>query len=106
MIRMPFGKFKGVLVADLPDDYLMWLRSLGTLREPLRSAVEAEWRLRFGGSAPGKPLSPEIRTMADELVSAGYRKLAQLHHPDHGGDGSAMTLVNLASEALRRFLRS
>ena len=31
----------------------------------------------------GKPLDSDVREMVEELVSAGYRKLAQIHHPDH-----------------------
>lgn len=45
---MPFGKFKGILLADLPDGYLEWLVGLGDLREPLSSAVADEYRDQFG----------------------------------------------------------
>lgn len=31
-----------------------------------------------------------------ELIKAAYRTLAQLHHPDHGGDTSAMQRINIA----------
>ncbi len=34
-VQMPFGKYKGVILCDLPDDYL-------------------EWFLRKGGFPPGK----------------------------------------------------
>lgn len=101
---MPFGKFRGVLVADLPDDYLAWLRSL-ELREPLRSAVATEWRARQTTPGAVTPLRPEVLPMAEEIVSAGYRKLAQVYHPDHGGEGQTMTLLNLAVEGLREWLR-
>lgn len=55
-LKMPFGKFKGVLIEDLPS------------------------------------VAPEVQMMAEELVTAGYRKLAQTYHPDHGGEGQAMML--------------
>ena len=42
---MPFGKHKGSLLRDLPDDYLAWL-SGRDLRNPLRQLVEEEVRLR------------------------------------------------------------
>jgi DnaJ-domain-containing protein 1 len=37
-----------------------------------------------------------------EVVKAAYRALAQLHHPDRGGDEEKMKRVNLAYEALCR----
>lgn len=49
-MRMPFGKFKGVELGDLPDDYLAWLTTLHDLRDPLRSAVATEW-----GDGPRPP---------------------------------------------------
>ena len=107
MTRMRFGKFKGVLLSDLPDDYLRWLRTLDDLREPLRSAVQAEHDLRFADrNRQAGPLPLEARTMAEEIISAGYRKLAAAHHPDWGGEGKMMTAVNLASEWLRQRVRS
>lgn len=100
---MPFGKFRGVLLADLPDDYLTWLKGLD-LREPLRTAVETEWSTRHTRLGATQ-IDPEVRPMAEELLTAGYRNLAQRHHPDHGGSTQTMTLVNLAAEALRKLLR-
>jgi hypothetical protein len=38
-LLMPFGKHKGLPVAELPVDYLGFLAGLDNLREPLRSAV-------------------------------------------------------------------
>jgi Putative quorum-sensing-regulated virulence factor len=45
-MRLPFGKFKGAHVADLPDGYLGWLHGLGDLREPLRTAIAREVHAR------------------------------------------------------------
>ncbi len=39
-MRMPFGKYRGLDLEDLPDEYLEWLLSID-LREKLRSALEA-----------------------------------------------------------------
>jgi hypothetical protein len=104
-VRVPFGKFRGVGLADVPDDYLRWLHTLDDLREPLRSAVAKEYALRFEVAAGLPSLSPEIRLMAQELVSAGYRALARLHHPDSGGFTQVMQQVNLAAEWLRAAVR-
>lgn len=105
-MKMPFGKYRGVLLADLPDDYLAWLFTKLELREPLRTQVGAEYHARFSRrtSTATQPL-PEVITMAEELVSAGFRKLANQHHPDHGGDHKTMVLVNNAADFLRQSLR-
>lgn len=106
-MRMPFGKYQGVLIADLPDDYLSWLFTKLELREPLRTKVGTEYHARFSRrTSTATPPLPEVITMAEELVSAGYRKLAHRHHPDHGGDHAAMVLVNNAADYLRTRLRS
>jgi len=82
---MPFGKFRGVEIADLPDEYVAWLHGLDDLREPLRSAIDAEREARH---AP-----------------AVFRALALRHHPDHGGESAAMRAVLDAAAWLRRQIR-
>jgi hypothetical protein len=106
-MRMSFGKYSGVFIADLPDDYLMWLHGLDNLKEPLRSAIDREYAARFGtmSSAPNF-LSSDLRQMVQEVVSAGYRKLSLVHHPDRGGESKAMTLLNEAAEWLRQQMRT
>ncbi len=39
-----------------------------------------------------------------ELIKAAYRCLAQLHHPDRGGDGEEMKRINSAFESITRGL--
>ena len=106
MKTMPFGKFKGVLIADLPSDYLHWLFGEVKLREPLRTLIAEEHCTRFSQHATAKRPRPEVLTMAKELVSAGYRKLSLQHHPDRNGDHKTMVLVNDAADFLRTRLRS
>jgi hypothetical protein len=48
VVKMPFGRYKGIELAALPDDYVIWLAGLDDLREPLRAALETEYHLRFG----------------------------------------------------------
>ncbi len=104
--RMPFGKIRGVLLADLPDNYICWLSDLDDLREPLRSGVAQEMRARFGSvAAPGPEVSPAVHLMAQELISAGLRILTKRHHPDLGGETRTMQVVNGAAEWLRGQLR-
>ena len=104
-VRMPFGKFKGMYIHDMPSDYLTWLSKLDYIREPLLSAIENELHARTEPVNGGKTLDPDVRVMVEELVSAGYRKLAQVHHPDHGGETRTMQLVNAAAGWLRAAVR-
>ena len=44
---MPFGKFKGTPLADLPDEYILWLGCLDDLRQPLLGHVLREMGRRL-----------------------------------------------------------
>ena len=107
MTYMPFGKYRGAALEDLPDGYVRWLHGLPDLREPLRSAVHAEWNLRFGAGASTLPALPaEARPVVEVLISVGYRALARQHHPDQGGQTRSMQLVNDAATWLRQAVRA
>lgn len=102
-MKVPFGKFKGWEVEKVPRDYLTWLWETCDLREPLRSAVEDA--LSNGGEEGAlarSDLPPELKPVVRELVSAGYRSLAQRYHPDRGGRHEDMTRLNQAAEWLRK----
>ncbi|MDQ1243811.1 MAG: polymerase subunit epsilon [Campylobacterota bacterium] len=43
--RVEFGKYKGMLYCDLPDSYLLWLKSNYMGKD--RDVVEAELKFRF-----------------------------------------------------------
>jgi hypothetical protein len=103
---MPFGRYRGWTLAELPSAYLGWLVGLDDLREPLRSAVEAEWAARRGGNGLGlAPLAVDVQRVAEELLTAGLRLLTQRHHPDRGGSTQVMQQVNRAAEWLRAAVR-
>ena len=103
--RVPFGRNRGRLLQEVPDDYLAWLHSLENLREPLRTNVALEYRRRFGDVLTGRePLPPELRDVAARLVSAGYHVLAKTAHPDAGGTNDQMRELSAAAEALRRLV--
>lgn len=38
--NMPFGKYKGKTVSELPDSYIAWLMKKCELKEPLKTWVE------------------------------------------------------------------
>jgi hypothetical protein len=86
-MNMPFGKFKGVPVDELPEAYLTWLWSKVDLREPLRSAVA---RVLFPECGPvDEPAMPD-----KDLLRSVYRRMACKWHPDHGGTNAAMQALN------------
>jgi Putative quorum-sensing-regulated virulence factor len=96
-VKMPFGKFKGLPVSELPDDYLDWLSEI-ELREPLRTAVEQEIEAR---RAIETLPAVEIRNVAVEIISAGLRSLSLKRHPDAGGSHEAMVRLNAAHHWLK-----
>jgi hypothetical protein len=102
---MPFGRHRGVLLTEVPPDYLAWLLGL-ELREPLRSAVAAEAeRRQRNAHTPPAPHTPRLARdalpLAEQIITAGYRSLAQKHHPDRGGETRAMQRLNDAVRWLR-----
>jgi uncharacterized protein (DUF3820 family) len=44
---MPFGKFKGTPLEELPSEYLLWVGCLDTLRQPLLGHVLKEMARRI-----------------------------------------------------------
>jgi hypothetical protein len=95
-MRMPFGKYRGCEVDTLPPQYLEWLWENCDLREPLLSAVREALDLEEEDDtpAPRSALSPEVRAMAKELVSTGYRMLALKLHPDRNGSHAPIVVLN------------
>ena len=93
---MPFGRYSGLPLADIPSSYLSWLLGLDDLREPLKSAAWAEYRRRVdaqGGQA--------VSTLDADAIKTVYRTLALKWHPDRGGTTEAMQAVNEFYEALQ-----
>jgi len=47
-MRMPFGKFKGEQLEDIPTSYLYWLASEGDKWPDLQQEAENQLKLREG----------------------------------------------------------
>ena len=93
---MPFGKFKGSALAELPDNYLSWLWFEVGLREPLRSGVRQE--LEGRGLLDTKPSAGSLDLGAVQRI---YRELSFEFHPDRGGNTEAMKALNLFYERVK-----
>ena len=108
-MKMPFGKYRGQQVENLPDSYLEWLHELDDLRGRLRRAVDSEWHFRRETKSPDQhvpacDLDSADRALLAELVRAGYRALALKYHPDTGGNAETMLRLNRLVVVLRESL--
>jgi len=69
--------------------YRVEFANRGTEREAKRNPEPAAWAELW--LVPGAP---------PEVIRAAYRVMAQLHHPDRGGDTAAMQRINAAYELI------
>ena len=70
-MRMPFGKYAGLQVEELPTDYLLWLRhNIRNLREPLKSILDHTLDVR-GYGVPGNSAAPD-----NDVIKRTFRELA------------------------------
>jgi Putative quorum-sensing-regulated virulence factor len=88
---IPFGRYRGSRIDDLPDGYLLWVFGLPDLRQPVRGWVTEEV-LRRRRKARGRDQTRNAQppVLAKQLVEAGFRSLARIHHPDVGGTDEGM----------------
>ena len=47
--RMPFGKYKGRLIIDLPEDYLIWFAGKGFPGGDLGRRLQAVYEIKLNG---------------------------------------------------------
>ncbi|NOQ91960.1 MAG: hypothetical protein GQ552_04495 [Flavobacteriaceae bacterium] len=47
--KMPFGKYKGVFLIDLPEHYLVWYRNKGFPKGKLGQFMESAFDIRRNG---------------------------------------------------------
>ena len=89
-----FGKFKGLDLQQVPDDYLTWI--IETQKQTL-DEYQSEQRRRLA-------LQEARLSWAERLVQAGFRALAMQYHPDRGGNSESMQQVIAAQERLKDLL--
>ncbi len=49
LTRMPFGKYKGQLLVDLPETYVIWLRNQGFPHGELGRMLETVYEIKLNG---------------------------------------------------------
>jgi hypothetical protein len=101
---MPFGKYRGWLLGEIPASYLCWcLEECDSIRPDLRAAVREELADRFGRRpAPRRAgLDPVAFAAAVESI---FRRLTLEFHPDRGGSTAAQQALNEFHERVRRVL--
>lgn len=112
IVKIPFGKYRGQSISELPEDYLAWLKTI-ELYPQMRAAVEFELYCRRAEqksqqtTTASVPSGPTIRLKPDQIQLArlvfelGYRAAAFRQHPDRGGDVGAMQDLNAFAESVR-----
>ena len=91
--RVPFAKWRGFPLWQVPSDYLSWLLSWPELRPPLKGHVEVKLRRR--GLCVGNA-EPRLDTT---VVEQARRQLAKKFHPDlTHGNSMVMAGANAACD--------
>ena len=87
---MPFGKFKGVNIIDIPTNYLCYAIEEFELPGELRQTLKLEVFNRLDLN------SLDIHVNYEALVDFKniYRKLSVKYHPDRGGSEIEMKVLN------------
>lgn len=95
--RMPFGKFKGVFLSDLPSTYIVYaLESFDLpfeLNEELKNILVNRFYIFNDAEAEN--------SVDNSVLSKIYKELAKKYHPDAGGSHDAMIAINEFYELLK-----
>jgi hypothetical protein len=101
---MPWGKYRGQDLADVPSSYLAWVADECDRLQPwLEAAIRCELADRFGRPCQAclaRALHPNGSAFDLDLIAGWYRQLALRHHPDRGGLPGAMVGINAARDLL------
>lgn len=61
-MRMPFGKYKGQLLIDLPEEYIIWLAQKGIKKGTFYDILQSVYEIKLNGlEYLLKPLRPKQR---------------------------------------------
>lgn len=85
IMKMPFGKYKGLDLEEIPLEYIDWLINLDNLHGQLKEEVEHIYKTYCDPSFKGVISASKIKSV--------YREMAFKHHPDRGGSTDSMRVV-------------
>lgn len=94
--EMPWGKYRGMPINDIPPDYLAWLLRNCDLQPHLKAAVQRAYERHC---RPHESHTGTAVAIAP-LVRKWYRRMALEYHPDKRGDHESMKIVNRARDIL------
>lgn len=123
--RMPWGKHRGELLREIPNEYFLWLleEDRDGIQEWLREEAIARniniERIRATSFKSrhhtreqtrhntSTPQSATIRNcQLQESIASLFRKLTRQYHPDTGGTDEQMQVVNEVRDQLIKLLKS
>lgn len=88
---MPWGKYKGVPLSQVPGSYLFWvLEECESADGLLKMDIQQELSRRL----PPRPVPAAQPTIDRARILDWCKRAAIACHPDHGGSVRAMKLVN------------
>jgi hypothetical protein len=108
-MKMPFGKYEGYDVREIPRNYLDWcLNNIGDLSPRLREAMEDALAGRSRSARQRSPIKviEKVRDQFRTAVKTWYRHASRKHHPDHGGSNERMAVINEARDELLEAVES
>lgn len=87
---MPFGKYKGVMIKDLPVNYITHCLSEFDLPDDLRMSM-------FDTLVSVLRFDDYVKSSNDYLdmkITLAYKNVSKVYHPDKGGSTQAMQAIN------------
>jgi hypothetical protein len=95
-MKMPFGKYQGCEIENIPESYLKWLKRsvplYGDLKAEVEGVLSGDWPRYYAATEVGGDSA---------VIKEAYRTMAKKIHPDAGGSNEAMKAINCFYDLLR-----